>query len=350
MNVIWMTRLEKGTAGEQSTGGLLSAGEQEGKWLVLWEDTAAGIPSDKTADILYEGAVWSEMRAALRAGVARLLSAGYQPALGFIPDMNLHERRMKERNEWIHCYADLNRNDTLYELLAAWRRDQAVASRRAPYWIATNRMLRLVSTYIPHTEEELRQLPGFGESKVKAYKDSILRITTAINRETEFPLDWVQEKVPQADFLKWIYEQEELKMNQELRRLTERRLLLEGIQAGTDAKELMNLLNIDRRELMVRIEAVSGEGYDVHPFIDQELQNVPLEEQQAIEAALQELGGEYLKPIFAQVYGEEALESSGSEMQKRYERIRLLRMKQGDKQSAVTEHPKSRSKQDKVSA
>lgn len=332
MNVIWMTRLEKRVDDERMEGGLLSAGELEGKWLVLWED-ASGSPKEANAsDVLYEGAVWSEMRAALRAGVAKLLGVGYQPALGFIPDMNLHERRMKERNEWIHCYADLNRDDALYEQLAAWRRDQAVASRRAPYWIATNRMLRLVSTYVPHTEEELRQLPGFGESKVKAYKDSILRITKPLDRKMDFPLEWVQDAVSEEQFLKWIYEQEEMKMSLELKRLIERRLLLEGIQSEMAVKDLKTLLNIDRRELMVRIEALSGDGYDVLPFIEMELQEVPDEEQQAIEEALQELGGEYLKPIFIQVYGEEALESSGGELQRRYERIRLLRMKQEDAQ------------------
>ncbi|WP_084159241.1 HRDC domain-containing protein [Paenibacillus taiwanensis] len=333
MVVVWMTRLEKVTAAGVTITGLVSAGEEEGKWIVLWE-TGVSDPVDDMADnhiqqesvTWYEGGVWLEMRAALRAGMARLLSIGFQPALGFMPDTNIHERRMKEQNEWINCYGDLNVNEMLYERLTAWRREQAMTLKRAPFWIATNRMLRLVSAFVPYTAEELRQLPGFGEAKVRAYADSITAITKTVGRATEYPLNWVRETVSEPLFLKWVYEQEQSKLNNEFRRLVERRLLLEGIQNQMSAERLTAHLKVDRRELLVRIEALVADGYDVHNFIEIELASLSSDERQAIQAALAELGVDYLKPVFVRVYGEEALQVGASELQRKYEYIRLVRM------------------------
>lgn len=185
MQAVWMARMEKQVDGEELYQGLLSAGEEDGKWLVIWEPEAMTADHGSIslleelvqAQTWYEGESWQEMRAALRSGMALLLREGYQPMLGFMPDTNLHERRMKERNEWICCYGDLHVNDQLYEKLVQWRREVAISTRRAPYWVATNRMLRLVSAFVPHTADELKQLPGFGEAKVSAYAEKIVEIT-----------------------------------------------------------------------------------------------------------------------------------------------------------------------------
>ncbi|MGZ9583433.1 HRDC domain-containing protein [Paenibacillus marinisediminis] len=333
MQVVWMARMEKQVEGESLRSGLLSAGEEAGKWIVLWEpDEAVGHDeAQQAADVdtsgtWYEGSVWMEMRAALRGGVARLLREGYQPALGFMPDTNLHERRMKERNEWISCYGELHSDDKLYERLAQWRRETASSLRRAPYWIATNRMLRLVSAFVPHNAEELRQLPGFGEAKVKSFADAITAITKTVERSTSFPLDWVEGAVTETAFVQWVYEQERTKMDAELSRLMQRRVLLEGVRDGLGAGELMERLEVDRRELLMRIETLAEEGYDVLSFVNIELADTPEEELLAIRNALTELGPEYLKPVFVRIYGEEALTGTGSELQRRYERIRLLRL------------------------
>ncbi|MDK8183102.1 HRDC domain-containing protein [Paenibacillus sp. UMB4589-SE434] len=333
MLVVWMTRMEKVTAAGVTITGLVSAGEEEGKWIVLWETGVSDQVDDITDNHIqqesvtwYEGGVWLEMRAALRSGMARLLSIGFQPALGFMPDTNIHERRMKEHNEWINCYGDLNVNDTLYERLTAWRREQAISLKRAPFWIATNRMLRLVSAFVPYSAEELRQLPGFGEAKVRAYAESITAITKTIGRAAEFPLNWVRETVSEPVFLKWVYEQEQAKLNNEFGKLVERRMLLEGIQNQMSAEQLTGHLKIDRRELLVRIEALVADGYDIHDFIELELSIISSEERQSIIAALAELGVEYLKPVFVRVYGEDALQMASGELQRKYEYIRLVRM------------------------
>ena len=344
MQAVWMARMEKQVDGETEFEGLLSAGEDEGKWLVIWEpeelsadlSTNSSIHELAQAQTWYEGESWLEMRAALRSGMAQLLREGFQPVLGFMPDSNLHERRMKERNEWICCYGDLHVNDQLYEKLAQWRREMAISTKRAPYWIATNRMLRLVSAFVPHTADELKQLPGFGEAKVASYAEAIVAITKLVERQTSFPLDWVAGAVPESEFVRWVYEQEQAKMDSELGKLTQRRLLLEGVRSGLSAGELMERLQIDRRELIMRIETLSSDGYDMLPFIELELSDTTEEEAAAIRSALQELGTEYLKPVFIRIYGEEGLNGSSTEMQRRYERIRLLRMTLDESEQQAT--------------
>ncbi|UHA72338.1 HRDC domain-containing protein [Paenibacillus sp. 481] len=329
MKLIWMAMLELSKDSDtvspsppdekSNEYGIITAGEQDGNWVVCWEREGKSL-------IWYEGTMWVEMRAALRRGMASLLSAGYRLSLGFSPEANMHERRMRERQEWITCYADLHHPSPLYEQLAKWRRETAGKLKRAPYWIATNRMLRIVSAFVPHTPEELKQLPGFGDAKVASYAEDILEVTRTMERKTTFPLDWVQAAVTEAEFAKWIYEQEEDKQAAELLKITERRRLLEGVQLGERIEQLMTRLQVDRREIIVRIEAMEQEGFNMQELIERELVDLPQDERSAIEHALSDLGDKYLRPVLVRAYGEMALEKPMVELQPIYERIRLLRL------------------------
>lgn len=336
MQIVWMARLERmkpeeadkvldkrdlgDESRQHSTFGLVTAGEDEGKWIVLWE------PDGQPSEVWFEGTIWAEMRAAMRRGMARLLHSGYRLAIGFVPEADIHERRMKERNEWIACYADLYARSEVYEQLAKWRRDIASKLRRAPYWIATNRMLRMVSALLPQTLEELKQLPGFGEAKLSAYGEDIIAIAKQFERATTFPLDWISTVVSEEEFAKWVYSEWESKQNQELSKLTDRRVLLEGLQQSMSIEQLMERLQVDRRELIMRIETVEREGYNVNELAESELHSMQDEQRAAIELAFEELGDEYLKPIYVRAFGEAALEGSYAEVQTNYERIRLLRL------------------------
>ncbi|WP_019421789.1 HRDC domain-containing protein [Paenibacillus sp. OSY-SE] len=304
----------------RSQQGLVTVGEEEGKWIVLWEVDGGA------SEVWFEGSIWAEMRAALRGGLAQLLSSGYRMVLGFVPDTDIHERRMKERQEWVNCYAQLYAKEEVYEQLAKWRREMASRLKRAPYWVATNRMLRLVSAFLPHTLEELKQLPGFGEIKIQSFGDDIVEITKQYERSTTFPLEWVQAAITEQQFAQWIYSEWEAKQRDELTKLTERRKLLEGIQQGQTLLQLMELLRIDRRELIMRIETLEREGYQVETLVEAELASMPREERQAIDMAFVELGDEYLKPVYIKAFGEAALEQATASVQANYERIRLLRL------------------------
>ncbi|MBD8499827.1 HRDC domain-containing protein [Paenibacillus arenosi] len=327
MIIVWMSRLERAEVSGQVRSGLVTVGEEEGKWLVLWEQDGDWDHQTEDANSTwYEGDIWAEMCAALRRGVASLMRKGYEPTLGFTPDTQQHERRMKERNEWIHCFGDLHVDEELYQKLVQWRKEVASSIRRAPYWITTNRMLRLVSAFVPQTVEELKQLPGFGEAKVHTYGEAIIAITAPIPRRTTFPLDWVSAAVGPAAFLQWVYQQEEQKMSGEFNRLVDKRTLIEAVQQKLEPEVIMERLNVDRRELLVRIEALSEEGYDMMSYAEHVLSEIDTEMRTRIGDSLQQLGMDYLKPIYIQTFGQEALKDASAIIQRRYEYIRLVRM------------------------
>lgn len=347
MQVIWTARFDyqegtdkDGRMGKRKTKkevetvksqqGLVTVGEEEGKWIVIWEVDGGA------SEVWFEGSIWAEMRAALRGGLAQLLSLGYRMVLGFVPDTDIHERRMKERQEWVNCYAQLYAKENVYEQLAKWRREMASRLKRAPYWVATNRMLRLVSAFLPHTLEELKQLPGFGDAKLQSFGDDIIAITKEHERSTTFPLQWVQEAITEQQFAQWIYAEWEAKQRDELTKLTERRKLLEGIQQGRSLLELMEILHVDRRELIMRVETLEREGYQVETLVEAEISSLPPEERQAIDMAFAELGDEYLKPVYIKVFGEAALEQSSASVQANYERIRLLRLLHRQQKNAAS--------------
>ena len=71
-------------------------------------------------------------------------------------------------------YCEENPSEEVYETLRAWRREQAARERKAPYILATNRVLRMISVFLPQSKEELQQIPGFGEQKTAMYADRLL--------------------------------------------------------------------------------------------------------------------------------------------------------------------------------
>ena len=68
-------------------------------------------------------------------------------------------------------YCEEHPNEEMYETLRTWRREQAARERKAPYILATNRVLRMISVFLPQSKEELQQIPGFGEQKTNMYAE-----------------------------------------------------------------------------------------------------------------------------------------------------------------------------------
>ncbi|HSX33966.1 MAG TPA: HRDC domain-containing protein [Candidatus Saccharimonadales bacterium] len=64
----------------------------------------------------------------------------------------------------------------LFEALRAWRADKARALNLPAYIIAHDKTLEQVAARKPATTNELLEVPGFGEKKVQAYGDDIVRI------------------------------------------------------------------------------------------------------------------------------------------------------------------------------
>lgn len=202
---------------------------------------------------------------------------------------------------------------------------KAATERKAPYFIATNRLLRLISVYLPHTEEELLELPGMGQGKVSQYGTELLAITTQNDRTTPFPLNWVTETLEEEVFLSWLYKQKENQYRQELNKFSLTRTIIEGISDGLSLEHIGMKTGLHRREMIEAVEHLDRDGIDMDKLIHKELVNVSEAEQAAIWSAYEELGDTLLKPVMLKVYGEEKATETG--LDQIYERLRLIRIR-----------------------
>lgn len=322
MRIVFLNSLEKKDNGAVMQGAQVWIGEEEGVWRMGWSELTA---DDEREDLWYEGASWSEMLHVYRHRLASKLGEGFRPVMEGIWDEKegLGGRGMAAQK--LIYYSELNENEPVYNELAAWRRKKASSDRKAPYLIASNRLLRMISVFLPQTVEELLQLPGVGENKANEYGAEVLEITKGAERTRNFPLDWVEREIDEETFRSWLYKQKEVKFRTEMQKFSVRRTVLEALADGLNIADLCTRAGIERREAVELLEVLEKEGYNTDGLVDSELEEMPEGEQTAVWQAYEELGDAFLKPVLQKVYGAEA--ADGGNLDTLYERLRLIRIR-----------------------
>ena len=323
MQVVFLNTFEKIGQDGYMEQAQLSICEQNGVWSVIWT-AGEGKKSDQQL-LWFEGGSWEEMMTAFRHGIAVQMGDGYAP---IIKDM-LDERRTSEGMgslfSMVQCYGEMNTNSELFEVLREWRRTKAITDKKSAYLVATNRMLWMISAFVPQQLEELLLIPGWGETKQASYAEEVLAITRAFERTTSFPLDWVAETLDPKVYTKWLYKLKENKYKSQMDKQQEKRQLLSAISEGISLDEMQTKLELPRCDLMEKIEKLETEGYDIEPLIERELEKMPESEQQLVWDALLSVGDRYLKPVLFKVYREEAVQ--GKPLDLLYDRLRLIRLR-----------------------
>lgn len=323
MQIVFMNQMSKTDQEGETQFAQVWIGEEEGVWRLGWRDMEP--EGEVVDDEWYEGSSWSEMLYVYRHRLAVKLGEGYRPMIEGIFNEPGEAAGKQQAVQKLQCYSELYGNEDLYTELCAWRRKKAASGRKAPYFIASNRVLKLISAFVPQTEDELLQLPGIGVNKAAEHGAEWLEMTSKVTRTTVFPLNWVYEVLREEEYLAWLYKQKEAKYKQELERFRTRRLVLSGIAEGVSLMQLKEQTSLSRRELVEQLEELEKEGYDTDALIQVELNAVPEEELTAIWKAFEELGDTFLKPVLQRVYGQE-VEGTGSTEQL-YERLRLIRIR-----------------------
>jgi biotin operon repressor len=322
MQIVFMNTFEKHAGAEGIGTARLIIGEEQGRWTVEWREEEEG---GELSSIWFQGTSWEEMIMAFRHGVAKAMGTGYMPVI----DGMLESPRQSFGGNLtvLHCYGELFADQELFQSLREWRRKSAAAEKKSAYLVATNRMLWMISAFVPRTEEELGQIPGWGKVKQAAYGADVLAITAEASRDTSFPLDWVEDRLDPEVYAAWQYKQKENKYKLQMDRQQEKKKIWTVLQQGGQLGQLEEELSMSRRELLIRIENLEAEGYDVEPFIERELSEVPEAEQQLIWEAMAAKGDRYLKPVLEQVYGQAEDGAPGRQVEQLYERLRLMRIR-----------------------
>lgn len=323
MRIIFLNSLEKQQIGAMPHSAQVWMGEEEGVWRMGWNETIA---ESETETLWYEGASWSEMLHVYRHQLVIKLSEGYRPVLeGLWDDQDGFQGRGMAGQKLL-CYSDLNPNDPVYNELSSWRRKKASELRKPPYMIASNRLLKLISVFKPHTIDELLQLPGIGAAKAAEYGNEWIAMMAEApgERPGNFPLDWVDKQIEDNAYRAWVYKQKEAKFRIETERIMIRRKILDEVARGSNLEGMCSLTGLQRRELVEWLEMLEKEGYSMDELIRKELEVLPVEEIQSVRDTYEELGDQLLKPVLQRLYTPEMIEASGQEVL--YERLRLIRM------------------------
>lgn len=325
MRIVFLNSLEKKQGDDVSSVAQVWIVEEEGIWRMGWNEAEA---DDESEQVWYEGTSWSEMLHNYRYELAAKLSEGFYPLMeGLWNDKELSSSG-RVFTQKLHYYCELNVNHEVYAELNAWRRKKAAIEHKAAYFIANNRLLLFLSVLLPHNEEELMQVPGMGSGKIQAFGNELISILKGYERNTGFPLDWVDNVIEEEDFRNWLYKQKQLKFKNAKQRFAWRQSILEGIEEGLNLSELSAKTGIERRDLIKELEELEKLGNHVEKLIILELQEVSLEDQQWVWRLYEQLGDTFLKPILEEMYGAE-LEGipEGVTLEALYERLRLIRIR-----------------------
>ncbi|WP_010272329.1 HRDC domain-containing protein [Paenibacillus senegalensis] len=322
MNIIFCNTLQKPEAEDRAVSGQVSIAERQGVWHVLWnQDTTDG---HSLQEMWYEGATWKDTLDAFRGGVQQKLEEGYVPLIEGI-DIGKRVFHAGSYAQRLLYYSETNGNEELYERLKQWRREQSAKDGRSAFIVAPNRVLKMLSAFVPHNEEELQQIPGFGKQRIRLYGDSVLECLRQFAQPEAFPLQWVRDKLNMAQFQRWLWEETERRHLAEEEKRQKLLQMKQLIQQGCRLAEMEEHLQLERRELVALLEELDKEGSDVADVIDQEMKERHASEWKRAVQAFEKLGDRYLKPVMAELYPDAKM--NDKELASTYEWLRLCRLK-----------------------
>ncbi|QGQ95062.1 hypothetical protein EHS13_09290 [Paenibacillus psychroresistens] len=323
MNLIFLNSLEKRVEENQVKTSQVSICEQQGAWHVLWNEINEDGKAEQSS--WFEGTQWNVMLQVFRERLQDKIKEGYVPLLEGYGDGEQAISSRSRETQMLYHYSELHRNDEVFNILRAWRKEESSKDGRSAFIIASNRILDMISAFLPHSLEELKQIPGLGEGRIGTYGEAIIAITKEFARETRFPLHWVNERIDMQQFEMWLSEQRRLRQETAEVKLAGKRKLLEAIAQGGNLATLEKQLSMTRRDLILAVEELAKEGYDVDTLVELELVAVDHEEQKQVQELFAELGDKYLKPVLFKLYNEQQLKEK--DVNKTYEWMRLVRLK-----------------------
>ncbi len=322
MDILFMNSLQRKEEQHSLCTARICVGIDEDHWRIVWTEDRMDQPS--TQEDWYEGPEQDEMKAILQYRLAGKMGDGFLPVVEGLLEEAVPVSNRASLTQMLHYYAESNPNKTLYDKLRTWRREKAGEVGRAPFVVATNKLLQLLSVYIPHHKEEMLQIPGFGEYKWNLFGEELVSLLAKESRDHTFPLEWVAQRMDHREMFIWMCRQHEQKHKNMLARHQHRKKLLARASQRSTLAELEKELSLPKREIIMQLEQLESEGYDLTVLIDSCGEEIP--EQLKVRAiqAFREQDSRFLKPVLSKLYTEEELK--GQDIQQLYDWLRLVRM------------------------
>lgn len=203
---------------------------------------------------------------------------GNEQVFGKIEDEHRHDESTS--------ISDLEYDTALFELLRKKRKELADAANMPPYIIFPDTTLIDMAAYFPQSSESLLTMQGVGAVKLEKYGDiflSLIRDYCAAHEIAEKPKR--QWKSPLA------------KANASG---TRRPIAVgEAYNEGKSIQDLMTQFGVKQRTILDNLFKYLKEGYSLNRGDDiLKVSTLPSEQQQKVLQTFEQLGADYLKPIF----------------------------------------------------
>ncbi|MCG2787724.1 MAG: DNA helicase RecQ [Anaerolineae bacterium] len=202
----------------------------------------------------------------------------------------VEERAKKKDNK-----KELEYNHALFALLRAKRKELADADGVPPYVIFSDRTLVEMAAYFPQSREALLGISGVGQVKLAQFGDEFLDVIKPYCKKHK-----IAEKARETASAK--KEKPAKKADSEIGMRTT--LVAEAYNAGESLKSLMDRQHVTVGTIIDHLTKYALAGNRLRNGEDfQSLTSTSPDDQQAAFAAFEELGAEYLKPVFDKLGG-----------------------------------------------
>lgn len=322
MEIIYMNRYVKNEDGNKKFA-KVAIQELAGKWTVSW----TAIISDDQAELneWYSGDDLEQAIRTLKHEQALKWEIGYRPVVAdFAGVAEKSENQL--RALMLDYYSESHADEALFHALKEWRLKRSKAEKKAPYLIATNRMLRMVATYFPQSREELLELPGFGKQRSMQLATEICLLTKELNQPRPFPLDWVKAEIDESAFEAWAIRQREEKTKREIDADVRRKNMLIAVSTLQTFPDLCATCNVNLRDGAQLLEDLERDGYNLNAWLDMQWDCFPdqLIGKEAALEGFEELGDRFLKPVLTRQFTEKELSSKNQD--ELYAWLRVVRL------------------------
>ena len=190
----------------------------------------------------------------------------------------------------------------LFEILRRRRKELAEAANVPPFVIFSDRTLTEMATYLPQTPEALLQIHGIGGAKLEKY--GAVFMTLMVDYSRDHP-EIIPPRHPAAP--------PRAVSQPALRKRCH--MVGEAFNSGQSVEQLAEVWQVKRDTVMDHLYSYFREGYPLRTGGLRHLLQSPDEQQERAMQAFEELGLEYLRPIFEALNGEVS-----------YEDLRIIRL------------------------